>query len=137
MQAGTTVQNYWFDDLMTLDGGTVPQSVVTAAGANMPPNFGGPSSIPVFADCNDLDAWPMSLPGGTYDPIPTTGNYNSGTGDKGSAKGHSLGRFVLNRHPGGVNVVFLDGRATTIPLAQLWQLRWNKNFVPVSGLAVK
>jgi prepilin-type processing-associated H-X9-DG protein/prepilin-type N-terminal cleavage/methylation domain-containing protein len=128
--AGATLnnmKNFWFDDITTLDGGAVN----LPAGVIPPPGFGSAGSVPVFGDCNDLDSWPMS-DGTKYDPTPSKGGYITGTGDTKSAKGDSLGRFCLDRHPGGVNIVFLDGHARTVPLRELWQLRWNKSFVPVN-----
>ncbi len=129
---GATLATHWFDDITTLDGGAIPVSVTGVPGVILPPGFGGAASVPVFGDCNDLDSWPTSTgtTAGTYDPTPT-GSYALGTGDRGNAKGHSLGRFCLDRHPHGVNIVFLDGHAATVPWAELWQLRWNKSFVPV------
>ena len=74
-----------------------------------------------------------------HDPTPTPGKYDLGTGDRiptpaptASASDHNLGRFCLDRHPGGVNIVFLDGHARTVALPELWQLRWNKSFVPIN-----
>lgn len=132
--AGATVNNMatrWFEDVTTLDGGAVPTASVPFKNVVLPPGFGTSGSVPAFGDCIDLDAWPASDGGGTYDPTPTK-NYSLGTGDPGNAKGHSLGRFCLARHPHGVNIVFLDGHATTVPWAELWRLRWNKAFVPVT-----
>ncbi len=122
----------WFEDVTTLDGGAVPTGSAPFAGVILPPGFGTSGSVPAFGDCIDLDSWPASDGAGVFDPTPTTGGYVMGTGDTGNAKGHSLGRFCLARHPHGVNIVFLDGHATTVPWAELWRLRWNKAFVPVT-----
>ena len=128
-----TAASFLFDDITTLDGGAIPASVTTVASVQLPPGFGGAASVPVFGDCNGLDSWPTStgITAGSYDPTASQGSYLLGTGDQGTAKGHSLGRFCLDRHPHGVNIVFLDGHAATIAWADLWQLRWNKSFVPV------
>ena len=122
-----TMKNFWFEDVTTLDGAAVN----LPAGTIPPPGFGGAGSVPVFGDCIDLDAWPESTGAAAHDPTPSAGGYTIQTGDHGNAKGHSLGRFCIDRHPGGVNIVFLDGSARTVRLAELWQLRWNKSFVPV------
>jgi prepilin-type processing-associated H-X9-DG protein/prepilin-type N-terminal cleavage/methylation domain-containing protein len=122
--AGKKFEDYWFSDPLSADGGTVPQSVITAlGGAPVPTTFGGAGSIPVFADANQYHGWPQDSDG-----TPSAGGYTVMSGDQSAT--YKLGRFCLARHPGGVNVVFLDGHATTVPLAQLWQLRWNKAFVP-------
>ena len=44
------------------------------------------------------------------------------------------GRAIANnvciaRHGRAVNVAFLDGHARTVPLAELWRLRWNNAWV--------
>lgn len=122
----------WFEDVTTLDGGAVPTASAPFTGVILPPGFGSSGSVPAFGDCIDLDSWPASNGGGAYDPTPTTGGYSLGSGDTGNARGHSLGRFCLARHPHGVNIVFLDGHAATIPWPELWRLRWNKAFVPVT-----
>jgi prepilin-type processing-associated H-X9-DG protein len=35
-----------------------------------------------------------------------------------------------NRLPGAINVAFFDGHAEQVPLEQLWQLYWHKDYVP-------
>lgn len=126
-----TMQSFWFDDITTAGSVVIPLSVTSASGLAMPSGFGDAGFIPAFGDCVDLDAWPASSGTASHDPTPSGGGYTPQTGDYGNAKGHSMGRFCLNRHPGGVNLVFLDGHAETVHLPQLWQLRWNKSFVPV------
>ena len=44
--------------------------------------------------------------------------------------GHQLNRFTMNRHDGRANLVFLDGDARSVPLADMWQLLWNKHYTP-------
>jgi prepilin-type processing-associated H-X9-DG protein len=123
--AGAKFEDLWFSDPLSADGGTVPQSVITAlAPTPVPTTFGSAGSIPIFADANQYHAWPQHT-----DATPSGGSYTVTSGDQ-SATTYKLGRFCLARHPGGVNVVFLDGHATTLSLEQLWQLRWNKAFVP-------
>ena len=123
------LDEYWFTDPLTADGGALSQLVLNETAPFMvppPTGFGGVANVPVFADCNRLDGWPLDT-----DPNPSNGGYTLGTGDQNAANGgHGLGRFCMDRHPGGINVVFLDGHASTVPLVQLWQLRWNKDFRP-------
>jgi prepilin-type N-terminal cleavage/methylation domain-containing protein/prepilin-type processing-associated H-X9-DG protein len=33
-------------------------------------------------------------------------------------------------HPGAINVSFMDGHASPVPLEELWQLYWHKDYVP-------
>ncbi len=47
----------------------------------------------------------------------------------GSHPGHSLADWPKQqRLPGAINVSFIDGHAALIPLEQLWQLSWHKNY---------
>jgi prepilin-type processing-associated H-X9-DG protein len=58
-----------------------------------------------------------------------------------------MGAFVIARHgnsprpppgwwppsqrmPGAINVAFFDGHAQLVPLENLWQLYWHKDYVP-------
>lgn len=123
----STYNLHWFEDVTTLDGGAIPSTVTNAKVLVMPPGFGGSGSVPAFGDCNYFEAFPVSSDNGHDDP-PTLNKYTLSTGDTSKDQ---LGRFCLDRHPHGVNIVFLDGHAATVPWAQLWQLRWNKGFVPI------
>ena len=44
--------------------------------------------------------------------------------------GAGMSGFCMARHGRAINVVFLDGHARTVPLAELWKLKWNRRFVP-------
>lgn len=37
--------------------------------------------------------------------------------------------FCIPRHGRAINVLFLDGHARTVPLTELWQLKWNNVWV--------
>jgi prepilin-type processing-associated H-X9-DG protein len=39
-------------------------------------------------------------------------------------------RFCINRHSGGINMCFLDSSVRKIPLYILWDLKWNREWVP-------
>jgi prepilin-type processing-associated H-X9-DG protein len=39
-------------------------------------------------------------------------------------------RFCLARHGRAINIVFMDWHAETVPLPELWRLKWNAVFVP-------
>jgi prepilin-type processing-associated H-X9-DG protein len=38
--------------------------------------------------------------------------------------------FCIDRHKNAINVVFLDGHAVRVPLADFWKLKWNASFTP-------
>jgi prepilin-type N-terminal cleavage/methylation domain-containing protein/prepilin-type processing-associated H-X9-DG protein len=94
----------------------------------------GASQIPVFGDCNWIDAWPFA------DEKPVG---NLLTGDI----GRQITRFLLARHgsvpkpiptkfdvskplPGAINIVFMDGHASPVSLENLWQQSWHRAYQP-------
>ncbi len=46
------------------------------------------------------------------------------------AGGNELYRSCHDRHRGGVNWVFCDGSARKVDLAELWEIRWHKEWIP-------
>jgi prepilin-type processing-associated H-X9-DG protein len=83
------------------------------------------STTPLFGDCAADMVWPRDSdtpPDNLYTPVPTTGNW-------GPEVGH-MRAFCMARHGRAINVVFLDGHAQTVPLPELWKLKWHRDFVP-------
>jgi prepilin-type processing-associated H-X9-DG protein len=74
----------------------------------------GASEIPLFSDGNHPDAWPR------HTDMPT--DYRA------TGINPHMQRVFMSRHGKAVNIAFLDGHAETVPLANLWQLRWSKVF---------
>lgn len=88
-----------------------------------------PADVPVLADCIQSWAAPQDtddVPRDLQHPIP----FYSGSGPKPWGPGGMLSYYCLDRHARAVNVVFVDGHATRVPLAELWRLRWNNDFTP-------
>jgi prepilin-type N-terminal cleavage/methylation domain-containing protein len=94
----------------------------------------GTSQIPLFLDCFRWGGHPRDWrydqpfddagsPHG-YTPLPQTYEefFNN------CLTSHEMRRFCLDRHHGGVNVLFLDQSVDRVSLPQLWQLRWHKAF---------
>ncbi|HEX8913276.1 MAG TPA: prepilin-type N-terminal cleavage/methylation domain-containing protein [Humisphaera sp.] len=80
------------------------------------------SETPTFADGAWVDGWPHwdnSVPTDLQNPM-----YGSGPSSG------NMGRVCLNRHNKRVNVAFLDGSARQVSLAELWQLRWTRDWQP-------
>ena len=83
-------------------------------------------NIPILADCvlekatpQDTDTPPFNL----ERPLPVSGSGTPGpTGQ--------MAYFCIDRHRRAVNVVFLDGHATRVPLPDLWKIQWNRTFTP-------
>ena len=75
------------------------------------------ADVPVFADSAWVDAWPLHT-----DPVPPNlhSGYNTST---------MMWRVCIDRHEKAINISFLDSSARTVPLRELWRLRWNAVFV--------
>jgi len=73
------------------------------------------SNVPLFADCTWIGGYPLDDNGPRY----------TEEGDDGSGE---MNRFLLNRHHGNINVIFLDSTVRTIGLKGLWALKWHREF---------
>ncbi len=79
---------------------------------------GGPTTeIPLLAEGN----WHNSIPGDGdapgREPVAVAG-WN----------GSLMGRMLVNRHPGGANLVFADGHAETTRLGDMWSYQWHRDW---------
>jgi prepilin-type N-terminal cleavage/methylation domain-containing protein/prepilin-type processing-associated H-X9-DG protein len=88
-----------------------------------------PALVPVFADC--IMEWGMpqdtdDVPRNLDHPLP----FYNGIGPKPWGPKGQLSWFCIDRHRMAINVVFLDGHAERVGLADLWKLRWNNDFTP-------
>lgn len=91
-----------------------------------------PDRIPVFADCIDEWASPRDTdtpPYNLHDPLPRS-DVTPPTPPPPPGPVGMMSHFCIDRHRRAVNVVFLDGHAANIPLADLWQQQWNASFTP-------
>jgi prepilin-type processing-associated H-X9-DG protein len=83
-------------------------------------------AVPLFGDCIGPVGYPLHTdtpPLNLVTPMPTRGTNHSSQGMHG---------FCIARHGRAVNVVFLDGHARTVPLEELWRLKWNRHFEPTT-----
>lgn len=85
-------------------------------------------TIPVFVDANWHDFWPKEA-----DAAPT----NLETPGPTSVGDGSLARAVLDRHSRAVNVSFYDGHVETVPLVNLWAVKWSSNWVSVAHKRIR
>ena len=77
-------------------------------------------NIPVFADGSWHDAWPRDTDAPTATP-DAFGIGNMGTtGD--------INHFVIDRHNGGINALFMDWSARKVGLKELWTLKWHRHY---------
>ncbi len=81
-----------------------------------------PATVPLFTDSVWLDESPFYGDLGSGPPPDLTGNWVT-TGNP--LMQPQMWRLDLNRHPGGNNIVYLDGHASTVPLANLYQNNWT------------
>ncbi len=75
--------------------------------------------VPVFADAITAEVYPAP-----EDVIPM--NLETGFWD---SFYDQMGRMCINRHLKLVNVVFYDGHAESVPIPQLWTLKWNPQWI--------
>ncbi len=91
-----------------------------------------PTSTPVFADCNQVDTWPL-------DSLDYTADGNGYIQGSALAAGASYSqpinapnkmiRMQLIRHPSyTINLSYADGHAAAVPLNDLWQQDWHAKF---------
>ena len=81
-----------------------------------------PGVVPVWFDCNWVDAWPYH----TDAPYP-----DLSLGSQPGQPGHtSMGRLCITRHDWSINLAFADGTARNVRLEGLWLLKWHTDFVP-------
>lgn len=81
-----------------------------------------PAEVPTFCDGIWPDTWPD---GDDYPPTDADGLYYGSTG----WYPYFMQRICVDRHDMAINVSFLDGHASRVPLEKLWVLQWHKLFV--------
>jgi len=77
------------------------------------------SNIPVLADGRHFDAWPRH-----YDEPPP---YPDSSGI-GYMHPPEMWLFCIDRHNGGINMLFMDWSARKVGLKELWTLKWHREF---------
>lgn len=93
-----------------------------------------PALTPVFCDCIFVDVWPQAsdrparnlLTGAADGSISCITIARHGSGPQ-SAPGTLAPGAKL---PGSINIYYADGHASLVPLEQLWQQTWHKNYQP-------
>jgi prepilin-type N-terminal cleavage/methylation domain-containing protein len=85
------------------------------------------SQVPVFADCNWVDGWPLES-----NPPPQ----NLSTGETSGGFANDLGRFIMNRHGKVTDIVFDDGHASSEKLEKMWSFYWHRQWVPKENVSL-
>jgi len=78
----------------------------------------GGGNIPLLTDNQWIDAWPTE-----FDDPPEYDDQDYRV--DGSTH---MDRFMLNRHDGGVNCLFMDYSVRKVGLKELYTLKWNREF---------
>ncbi len=80
--------------------------------------------IPLIFDSTWPTAWPKET-----DTVPANLYGDVGTPPTSLSIGNNLGqRVCIARHQMAINVGFLDGHVQTVPLPDLWKLKWHRNW---------
>ena len=76
--------------------------------------------VPVLADMCWTDAWAMhtDMPQAAEQSLAIKNGYNE------------MQRVCINRHDGGVNLLFLDGSVRKAGLKELWTFKWHRSYNP-------
>jgi prepilin-type processing-associated H-X9-DG protein len=85
-----------------------------------------PADVPAYGDSVWVGSWPE---GRDRPPVDLKGA-GYGGGSFPHVRGQFMARFAIDRHRGGMNVGFVDGHATKVPLKALWTLNWHRDFEP-------
>ncbi len=91
----------------------------------------GTDEIPFFFDCVGPTFCPstVSTKGKTYD----MGLPPQQEGLKDTTAYEPTYKVCINRHEGGINMVFLDGGVRKVGLKELWTLRWHRSYDTNNG----
>jgi prepilin-type processing-associated H-X9-DG protein len=110
--------NRWVCDLRPPGSTEAPHYIQYPASA--------PERIPLIGD--GCDAFSLGFPN---DPVPhNLQDPEEGREEGIGVSGGSISTYCIDRHRMAVNIVFLDGHAEHVPLADLWTLKWSATFVP-------
>ena len=74
------------------------------------------AEVPLVGDAIWSNGWPTE-----NDSVPVN-LYNT------NSFGPMMGRFCVARHQRAVNMGFLDGHVATVPLYELWTLKWHRQW---------
>jgi prepilin-type N-terminal cleavage/methylation domain-containing protein/prepilin-type processing-associated H-X9-DG protein len=115
----TTFRNgsYGFNRFLTFGGGfsqeTLSNRITTASTL---------SQVPVFFDCNYVDAAPEN--GSAANPVQLPSDLRGAA----TLSSPDHYRFLMARHGRGINVAFADGSARWTPLEEVYMISWQNSW---------
>ncbi len=94
------------------------------------PDVRGSANIPLFADCYFFCAAPENddtIPKDMDEVFP---NFRNGGSDNDSLASHndSLNRFLIDRHQGSINALYLDFHVDDIRMKGIFRQKWGPHF---------
>jgi prepilin-type N-terminal cleavage/methylation domain-containing protein/prepilin-type processing-associated H-X9-DG protein len=87
------------------------------------------TETPLMGDCK----WRGGVPGYGVDNSNGNALTPPSNSDQVTAKNSDMMHFGMKRHGKGINMCFFDGSARNIKAAQLYELRWSRNYDPEYG----
>ena len=85
--------------------------------------------VPVLGDSVWVGSWPSH-----YDTMPKDLTGEVGYPGYPHQGGRFMGRFCIDRHQNAINIGFVDTHVKRVPLKDLWQQKWHKDFKPTSEI---
>lgn len=123
LETGTYAYNSWLSDSILFRVGYPEASQSFGGFVQKVSQIRSSSNFPVYSDgkwvesllCLDTDI----LPSRAMQQAPLQGT---------ALGGNYMTTVAIQRHNGGINVVFADGSARNVPIRELWSLQWSRVF---------
>ncbi len=93
------------------------------------------NDVPLISDGGWVDTWPQNNEVGLLSSLKDVqGSGIPGTGYR--MYPNQLTRVLLDRHNRGINILFKGANVERVPLEDICQYKWHKQFTPVFNLAL-
>jgi prepilin-type processing-associated H-X9-DG protein len=79
-----------------------------------------PDQVPVFGDGLWHDSWPRATDNPMVASVDSGGAFAGAVGE--------MNHFCIDRHGGGVNMLFMDWSVRKVGLKELWALKWHRDY---------
>lgn len=86
------------------------------------------AATPTFADSSWINSNPFDIDSGQLmGQVPPSATWNEENASS-PLWLWDMGRYVMRRHHGGINMAFVDGSSRRIDLSELWGMAWHREF---------